>query len=214
MNLEYFWFEGSEKDWDDIYNNYSILVKKENIQLEIELETKLNLVKNIRDLKTLELGDNWYDFLLEKYFKWKYTAPNRYITTTNTFRKAYNNNRELLDKKITSILEEKDKLDSEVMGFKAKRIHGLGYAGASGLLALLYPKLYGTIDQFIVKNLKAIRELPEITILERMKPENLNLDDFIIITEIYRNKSEELNRRFNSKIWTPRKIDSVLWSIR
>ena len=27
-------------------------------------------------------GQQWYTFLLEKYFVWKYTAPNRYASTT------------------------------------------------------------------------------------------------------------------------------------
>jgi len=26
----------------------------------------------------------WYGFLLDKYFRWKFTAPNRYASTTKT----------------------------------------------------------------------------------------------------------------------------------
>ena len=29
----------------------------------------------------------WYEFLLTKYFFWKYTAPNRYKTTTTQLKK-------------------------------------------------------------------------------------------------------------------------------
>jgi hypothetical protein len=39
-------------------------------------------------------------------------------------------------------------------------IHGLGIAGASGLLAVLFPSHFGTVDQFLVKALLKILYLP------------------------------------------------------
>jgi hypothetical protein len=34
----------------------------------------------------------WFEFLLEKYFRWKYTAPNRYAQTTKILRTYAANN--------------------------------------------------------------------------------------------------------------------------
>ncbi len=42
----------------------------------------------------------------------------------------------------------------------AKKTPGLGFAGASGLLALLYPQKFGTVDQFVVKTLRNVPTLP------------------------------------------------------
>jgi hypothetical protein len=55
----------------------------------------------------------------------------------------------------------------------AKEIHGLGTAGASGLLALMFPQRFGTVDQFVVKALKQVEGLPEAADIDRIKPEAL-----------------------------------------
>ena len=52
------------------------------------------------------------------------------------------------------------------------QIHGLGTAGVSGLLAVLFPEHYGTIDQFVVYALRKL-ELPEQSVLEKMNPEKM-----------------------------------------
>ena len=91
-------------------------------------------------------------------------------------------------------------------------IRGLGTAGASGLLALMYPNSFGTVDQFAVKALRLIAGLPEGTKLARMNPVGLTISDGVIVIEILRRKAAENNRIFRSEAWTPRKIDKVLWT--
>ncbi len=40
-------------------------------------------------------------------------------------------------------------------------------------------------------------------------------DDYIaILISIYRQKANELNIKFNTNFWTPRKIDMILWANR
>ncbi len=51
-------------------------------------------------------------------------------------------------------------------------IRGLGTAGASGLLAVLFPTSFGTVDQFAVKALVKIPELPESNLIVGMNPES------------------------------------------
>jgi hypothetical protein len=59
----------------------------------------------------------------------------------------------------------------------AMQVPGLGTAGASGLLSLLYPEDFGTVDQFVVKALREIPQLPEAARLVEMNPQNLTLGD-------------------------------------
>jgi hypothetical protein len=46
-----------------------------------------------------------------------------------------------------------------------------------------------------------------------MNPEGLALKDGVLLIKIMRDKSDELNKKFNNKYWTPRRIDKILWCI-
>ncbi len=156
----------------------------------------------------------WYEFLLKKYFFWKYTAPNRYATTTANLKKY---------ESIPSGFDQLFKVKQEIFDFDkediayglkiANEIKGLGTAGASGLLAVLFPLDFGTVDQFAVKSLFCVDSLQENTPISLMNPEQLKLKDAIILITIMRHKAAELNNIFMTTFWTPRKIDMILWSV-
>ena len=95
----------------------------------------------------------------------------------------------------------------------AKEIYGLGVAGASGLLSIIFPNYFGTVDQFVVKSLLKIEGLKEHDLLEKMNAESLKVSDGVILIKIMRDKAKMLNEEFNTDFWTPRKIDMILWSI-
>jgi hypothetical protein len=82
--------------------------------------------------------NQFYDFLFHKYFKWKYTAPNRYATTAKCLKQYQSG-------KMDELGRIKDKLfkfdiNNIRRGLEiATTIRGLGPAGASGLLSLLFP---------------------------------------------------------------------------
>ena len=154
----------------------------------------------------------FYVFLHDTYFVWKYTAKNRLATTRAQLK------RHLTD--ITALAE----IQKELFSFDkaqictglevASKIRGLGIAGASGLLSVLFPEYFGTVDQFVVKSLLCIDELKERKSLARMHPEALTLADGVVLEQILRAKADELNRIFLTGTWTPRKIDKILWAYR
>ena len=94
----------------------------------------------------------------------------------------------------------------------ASSIRGLGIAGASGLMAVLFPAQFGTVDQFVVKALAKIPELAERNLIAAMIPESLKLNDGTILIRIMRRKTGELNQAPSQTRWTPRKVDMVLWT--
>lgn len=200
------WHSKDERDWLTALDRYWDYVKDENLELERELIYRLDaaLVKGFNEQR-------WYDFLRDKYFRWKYTAPNRYATTTYSLQKCIEQNslNELyqIKKELFNFNKEDIKAGLKI----AKQIKGLGAAGASGLLALLFPQYFGTIDQFAVKALRQIDGLPEHVALQKMKPKNLSISNGVVLISIMRNKAEELNRLFGNDFWTPRKIDMILW---
>ena len=202
------WNSSSERDWEDALDRYWNYVRPENL----ELERSLNELK-LEQIASLDLI-GWYNFLRDKYFRWKYTALNRYATTTTSLKQYIELN------KLDDLFRIKKKLlEFNVSDIRkglsvAKEIHGLGIAGASGLLSLMYPYAFATVDQFAVKALREVPGLPEHEVLERMDPVNLTLQNGIVLISLIRHKAKENNTRFASDYWTPRKIDMVLWGTR
>lgn len=164
----------------------------------------------IRGLRERE----WYDFLKDEYFPWKYTAANR-LASTRKYLRIYEETNSL--GQLFSIKEELFSFDltNIQQGLKgARKIKGLGYAGASGLLAVLFPKWFGTVDQFVVKALWEIESLSEREKLLEMRPEDLKRKDAVLLIDIMRRKAAQLNAMFGTDEWTPRKIDMILWATR
>jgi len=47
-----------------------------------------------------------------------------------------------------------------------------------------------------------------------MNPHQLKIKDAVILVEIMKNKAKELNIKFTTSFWTPRKIDMILWVVQ
>ncbi len=206
------WESKNESLWKKCLDRYWDFVEV-NLKQNYELEREMNALSP-QDLEPLD-SEGWYNFLKEKYFRWKYTDSRRYASTTKELRRYIEKNR--LDE-LFSIKQRLLALDvSDIkIGLKTTRaIHGLGTAGASGLLSLLYPGAFGTVDQFVVKALLYIPDIPEKAILERMNPSSeISLTNGVFLIKLMRKKAGELNKTFETNFWTPRKIDMILWITR
>lgn len=206
MNINYLWHKGNESEWKEALSRYLTMIN------DIYLENRINsLVPS--DIEKMSVRE-FYDFLYNEFFVWKYTAKNRLATT----RKALSRyEREEMD----SLAEIKNRFfrayeydpeDTEQLLGNAKRIHGLGITGASGLLSILFPENYGALGQFLVNALLQVEDLPEHDRLSLINPQNLTVKDAVVLEEILRRKAMELNSQFDTDEWTPRKIDMVLWA--
>ena len=206
MNINDLWHSTDPDEWEHALRHYWDFVQPRNLERERALDA-LDL-QVLRDFSS----HGWYDFLHEEYFCWKYTAPNRYATTIKRLETYIEDN----------TLEGVDCLRQQLLNLDlsdvragleiAKQIRGLGTAGASGLLSLMYPDHFATVDQFVVKALRLVVDLPEADALSKMKPESLNISAGVLLISILKRKAEENNRLFGTSDWTPRKIDMVLWT--
>jgi hypothetical protein len=200
------WWCLDPKAWNEALKRYWDFVQPKNLVLERSLD-KLDL-ERLRAMDAL----GWYDFLKDEYFRWKFTAPNRYATTTRQLRRYLDQNSLRDLDQIRRRLLALDPSDIRAALETAYLIMGLGAAGASGLLALMYPQHFGTVDQFLVKALRQVRGLPEAPTIAQMKSQGLNLRDGVFLIDLLRRKAAENNRLFKSNTWTPRKLDKVLWT--
>jgi len=200
------WNYGSEAEWNQALNRYYEFLSDSTKEIEYYMENV-----DSGEIARLPAAD-FYVFLHDKYFVWKYTQKNRLATTRNSLRRYTEEDRldELAD--IQRRLFSAEHSDITECMRTAAEIHGLGPAGASGLLAILFPEDFGTADQFVVKALRNIGNLPFKTELERMNPDSLSVKNAVLLIEIMRTKANELNERFSTDFWTPRKIDMILWA--
>lgn len=202
-NISELWYSEDSELWEKALTRYSDFVKNGNE----ELEQRLNNL-DIEWLKKLT-PEEWRNFLLDDYFRWKYTAENRYVTTTTHLKKQNLSELAGIRKSILDL-----DCNNILLGLKtAKKISGLGTAGASGLLSLIYSKHFATVDQFVVKALRNIEPpLREIAELTKMNEESLSLKNGELIINILRRKADDNNKKFAVSNWTPRKIDMILWT--
>ena len=200
------WNEPRSDEWDMALKRYWSYVKPSNLELEREMDCL-----NISTITCMD-ETQWYEFLLHKYFKWKYTAPNRYGSTTKHLRRSVDQRGKSYLLRIKERLLDFDLNDIEQGLQIAIGISGLGAPGASGLLSILYPTYFGTIDQFAVKALLQVPQLPDAEKISRMNPNALRLQDGVLLISIMRQKARELNLLFSAESWTPRKIDMILWT--
>ncbi len=207
MNISDLWRSSEPEAWERALQRYWHFVQPRNLELERTLDAL-----DVNRLRSLS-PQGWYNFLHDEYFRWKYTAPNRYATTIIQLRKYLDGGGELDElESLRQQLLNLDRNDVRRGLTTAKKIRGLGTAGASGLLSLMYPEHFATVDQFVVKALRLVTGLPEASALAKMNPENLSISDGVLLVGILTRKAKENNQSFGTSAWTPRKIDMVLWT--
>ncbi len=206
--MEALWNSNDGNAWASALSKYYDSVKPSNLELEMRMASI-----DYRDIESLDAA-SFYAFLHDKYFVWKYTAPNRLATTRKHLR-LY-----MEGKDLSELQDVKDKLfsfdrrDIRKGLSIAYSIRGLGSAGASGLLAVLFPEDFGTVDQFVVKNLQKIKDLPEREGIGNILPESITLSQAELLISVLKRKATLLNKVNRTNFWTPRKVDMVLWVLR
>lgn len=208
IDIKELWINGSKEDWKIALESY---FDNASVKKHIELEKKMERL-DPQVIKQLDV-ESFYDFLYNEYFVWKYTANNRLTTTRKQLEKHKADIASLgsIQANIFTAFML-DPKNTELLFCITKQIHGLGTAGASGLLAVLFPECYGTVDQYMVKALRKIDILPEHEMLMAMKEEELTSKDAVLLENILRCKAKELNDKFGTEDWTPRKVDMILWA--
>jgi hypothetical protein len=214
------WYSKSETDWQSALDRYRDYITSSKVAA---LDAELDPI-DIEMLGKLD-PEGWYRFLHDKYFPWKYTAPNRLATTRASLEKHKKRNNGLADLyRMKKDLLSFPKADIQKGLELARAIGGLGIAGASGLLALMYPEYFGTVDEFLVLALAQVAGVPEQSRLQDLarkiedskkpkgKPFSIEVSVGVMLIQILRRKAKENNDWFKTSFWTARKIDKVLWA--
>lgn len=208
MDIKALWDSKEQDDWENALLCYKTAVKDGNM----EIEQKLNNMTT-DDFRKM-LPQDFYRFLVDDYVLWKYTdgrIRSRVQHSIKEFHQTYG------DAEFYKILEGLFIIDPDDIYLhltNITRIKGIGVAGASGILSLVFPQYFGTVDRFAVENLQKVYDEDSIyeNELHKMDPKNISVYEAVTVILIYRKKAEELFRAFGG--WTPRMVDMVLWSVR
>jgi len=202
--IGFLWKYGTESDWKKALNRYHELIPEDIRELDASLE---NL--NANEIKNLSV-EEFFMFLHDEYFVWKYTDKRHLAVTRKNLVKYVSEDKlsELSD--IHKRLFEMDTDDIRKSFRTAGEIKGLSLSGASSLLSVLFPDKFGAIEKYTACALIEVSDKEEIVSID---PQNLKVKDAVLLEEMLREKAKELNQKFITDFWTPRKIDMVLYSI-
>lgn len=202
---------------NEIWNSKEISVWKDALAKatmetgrDDSIETKMSKL-NVEYIQHLPVED-FYSFLHDDYFVWKYTAKHRLTSTRNSLKKYENDMnelREIQDGLFSFKLSEIGK-GLEI----AHQIKGLGISGASGLLALLFPSYFGTVDDMVIRALLTCDEYRDDAIIKAINPQDIIINEAVYLIEQFKKKAHELNALSNEYCWRPRDIDVILWHFR
>ena len=207
--INYLWNYGTEANWLDALSQYDVVIDARTAEAQL-LEAYMDQLdsKNIKNLTDHE----FYNFLHDQYFVWVFTQKNRLASTRKHLQRYVTENRLYELSAIHRKLFSMNHADIENCLSTAMEVRGLGIAGASGLLSVLFPHDFGGVNEYLVTLLRGVDDLPYSFELAKMNPALLTPKDGVILTKLFREKANELNRRFETDFWTPRKIDKVLWA--
>ncbi|MDR1692429.1 MAG: hypothetical protein LBR72_03640 [Oscillospiraceae bacterium] len=207
MDINTLWNSGGEKDWKAGLARYKRVVKPANLALDAMMDGLDS--EAVRQMSC----DEFFAFLYDHYYAWLYTASNRLSYTRRHLTRYKEEGRmaELREvQRDLFLFDREDVLDGLST---ATRVYGMGVAGASGLLGVLFPRYFGAVSKSTVKALRLVEGLPQHGALMRMIPGTLKLVDGVLLIRLFRDKAAELNAKFGTDGWTPRKIDKILWSV-
>lgn len=205
IDLAAIWQSNDPVSWGRLLQGYWGRVDTRHIPLELEM-MRLNWV-TVSNMS----ADEFRSFLLEKYFPWKFTVPYVCKANSDTLKdSAAKVNLGAIKAKLFAC----SRADTLGCIQAAKEIPGLATAGASGLLALLFPESFATVDQFVVRALLEIPNLPERNEIAVMNPQSLRPQDGVTLIEVMRRKARDLGAANPGALWTPRMVDMALWAYR
>lgn len=208
-SINFLWNYGTEANWIDALNQYDVIIDSRSLEAQL-IENFMDQLQTeeIQKLSSIE----FYNFLHDKYFVWVFTQKNRLASTRKHLQRYIGENRLFELESIQRRLFNMNRSEIENCLTTAMEIRGLGITGASGLLSVLFPHDFGGVNEYLVTILRGVERINYSFELSKMNPAILTARDGVILTKILREKADELNRRFETDFWTPRRIDKVLWA--
>lgn len=210
VNIQDVWTSEDESVWCSRIDAYWRYIEK---QQKMALEEEM---AKLSSQLMAELTDEaWRSFLATKYIPWKHQPGQFWRSKQTKFLSRYASREQLallatIKNRIFACDPEKTRELLKIVD----EIHQFGIPSGSGLLSLLFPSHFGTVDRFVIQSLQRIQKFKDDTKIQRLDPEDISLDDAVHAISVMRVKALENNNLFGTDYWTARRIDMVLYITR
>ncbi len=196
-----------------------------SVRNNLAIEQEMDVVAKYRQTLFDADAPAWYRFLYDKYRPWKLKSQAMYFTDIqDKFQNRYDDAQGELDA-VKGKLLRADKTDITRCLQIVTLIEGFRIPTGSGLLAVLFPESFGTVDKLI---LRAFLAIPSVNSQYRLDAWIHNDDEYFskgsksdsrryelasILIGLFMEKATENNKRlFGTSLWTPRKVEMALWT--
>jgi len=174
----------------------------------------------------LASGGALVDFLDHWYYSWKFFAIAPYDIPKHQakVRIEYATNSDkynAIARRLGAL--NADDVDQCLRYVASRSIPGLQLSAGSGLLAVLYPTWFGTVDQHTLRALQTLdderaawlrRHIPDPKTFFPANNNDRGRHAAKLMTQLYREKSQELARLDGETGWTPRRVEMVCYTLR
>ena len=204
------WTSNDQDNWKDVENAYwdSKTVKRcESLYRELDAVDS-NVIKNYT-------AEEFYNFLHDKYYVWKFTDK-RILPNCQHYLSRHKDDFSDFSKRQKAIFNfDLNDINAGIKCFtdSKTRIGGMAVSAGSGLLSLLFPEYFGTVDLFVVLFLQKVDGISD-RVMQIKEPRNLKPAEAALLIQLMRDKANKLNEANATTYWTPRRIDKCLWSFR
>lgn len=214
------WESQDEQVWKRCYEAYWNVRSVNDNHI---IEEELNILAQHRQVLFKAGAKSWYEFLFHKYIPWKLKSQGM----------SYESHRRQFARRYYTCLTELDSIKTAIAHAHktnvlacleiATTIDGFGIPSGSGLLAVLYPEHFGTIDQLI---LRAFREIPHVNQEYQLDSRTHSNNEYFSgkktdrarlrlaeeLIDLFIQRAAENNNLFGTSMWTPRKVEMALWT--
>lgn len=221
ISSEDLWESQDPYVWDRCLKAYwDVRSVRNNLAIEQEMDVVANCRQTLFDAD----ARSWYRFLYDKYRPWKLKSQAKFFTDLqDKFQKRYDGARGELDALKWKLLRA-DKTDLTGCLQIVTLIEGFRIPTGSGLLAVLFPESFGTVDKLI---LRAFLTIPSVNSKYRLDAWTHNDDEYFSkgsktdpkryelasrLIALFTQKATENNRLVGTAHWTPRKVEMALWT--
>ncbi len=201
---------------NNIYDHFTMnkyLLNYMNNVTHSEIEIKFDNYNEI----TFQNMDNreWLTFIRDEYQTWKHTNG---MVRAKLKRIVSEVDGQIICE-IHSTLLSSDKVDIQNNLQLFCDLPGFGPPSASGVLSLMFPTHFGTVDRRVIGTFKQCQNSDIrdrlAKLIDRYERNSGNMwfsvPEAALVIQVYRDAAEELSRR-SGVTWTPRMVDKALWS--